>query len=357
MVKLKDIADVCNVNISTVSRALSGKSQGNSEKYQLILDVAKQMNYTPNVTARSLASGASKTIGLIVVGVESDYYTQIMKAVEKELYKYGYVLIVGIGNYDFKKEMDCLSAFVERQVDGIIMVGPFSSEFNDKLPQLQRLLRQPSVIVQAKTKCRFATHITMNDRAGIFEAVEYLTKLGHKNLGYISEKNAKTGRVYHFKDALAEYGLEFNEDFVKIGEGRLEIGGYQAMKAMLDMKRLPTAIFCSNDNIALGASKAIYECGLRIPQDISLMGYDGIKETAYLASALTTVGQPLQEMSQLAVQQIVNCADSREKEHFLDLTVQPHLIVRESTAPPIGDYLVVKNGVNWESEGKEACPK
>ena len=337
MARLKDIADLCNVNISTVSRVLSGKSSGNSKTYRLIHDVAEQLNYTPNITARSLASGASKTIGLILVGVESDYYTQIMKSVEKELYKYGYVLIVGIGNYDYKKEMDCLSAFVDRQVDGIIMVGPFSNEFNNRLTQLNRLFKQPSVIVQAKTKCRFATHITMNDRAGIFEAVEYLATIGHRQLGYVSEKNAKTGRLDHFKDALVKYNLAFNKDFVKIGEGRLEMGGYQAMKDMLRMEHLPTAVFCSNDNIALGASKAIYESGRRIPQDISIMGYDGIKEAAYLSPALTTVGQPLQEMSQLAVQQIVNRLSSQEKEHFLDLTVQPHLIVRESTAQLIGD--------------------
>ncbi|HYE84587.1 MAG TPA: LacI family DNA-binding transcriptional regulator [Clostridia bacterium] len=334
MATLKDIADICNVNISTVSRALAGKSTVNPKTRDNIRNVAEQLKYTPNLPARALAGGTTKTIGLIVLEVDSNYYAKIIKSVEQELHNHGYVLIVGIGNFEYQKELDCLKAFNSRHVDGIIMVGPFSEEFNTNLPNMREMFLQPSVIVQANTQCDFATHITMDDRTGIFAAVKHLIDLGHKRLGYISERNSKTRRINGFTEALTAYGLEYIPEYVKIGKGRFETGGYEAMNEMLDQGTRPTAVFFSCDNIALGATKAIYEHGLSIPRDISLVGYDGVKEAAYLPAALTTVVQPVAEMSRLAVQQIVSQIESNDRTANLRLSVQPQLVVRESSAPP-----------------------
>lgn len=340
MATLKDIADICNVNISTVSRALAGKRTVNPKTRDYIRKVADQLKYTPNLPARALAGGTTKTIGLIVLEVDSNYYAKIIKSVEQAFHQHGYVLIVGIGNYEYQKELDCLKAFNSRHVDGIIMVGPFSEEFNANLSNLKELFSHPSVIVQAKTKCGFATHITMDDRAGILAAVGHLAELGHKRLGYISERGSKTRRITGFTEALAAYGLPYYEEYVKIGSDRFEAGGYQAMNEMLNQASRPTAVFFSCDNIALGATKAIYEHGLSIPRDISLVGYDGVKEAAYLPAALTTVVQPVAEMSRIAVEQIVSQIESNDRTTNLCLSVQPQLVVRESSAPPPGKEFI-----------------
>jgi DNA-binding LacI/PurR family transcriptional regulator len=337
MVTLKTIAEQCNVSISTVSRALAGNTVVSEKKRAFICDVARSLDYTPNISARTLAGGKSGTIGLLIMEVESNYYASIVQSVGRELRELGYGFMVAIGDYDYRNELEALKSFDNRRMDGVIMVGPFSDQLNEDLPKLRNLFACPAVIVQASVRCDFATHITMDDRAGIASALQYLLSLGHKKFGFITEAQAHSRRLETFIDLLPQHGIEYNPMFVKIGNSRFEAGGYEAMNAMLERRDRPTAILFSSDNIAIGGVKAALEHGLKIPEDLSLVGYDGVKEVEYLFPALTTVVQSVNEMARIAVLGLMQRLKHGYTGDNMSLSVTPRLVVRDTTAPPPTD--------------------
>jgi len=332
MITLKDIAEKCNVNISTVSRALAGNTLVSKKTRMKICLVAEELNYRPHLPARTLAGGASKTIGIVVWGVETNYYARIIKSIEQYLHQYGYSLIIGIGNRNYEKELNCLESFNARFVDGIILVGPFSDRFNSELPKLKSLFHRPSVIIQARKNHSLANNIAVDDYAGILSAVKHLAGLGHRKIGFISIEKSRV-EFSDFKTAVSACGLHLEEKFVKIRPEAYEIAGYKAMQDMFLEDDLPTAIFFSTDYYAIGAAKAIREHGLHIPRDISLVGFYDIRESLYAVPPLTTVQLPVQEIVLMAAQQIVAQIESGEPVPNISITVQPQLLVRESCGP------------------------
>ena len=333
MVTLKDIAKKCNVNISTVSRALAENPLVNEQTRAYICRVAAELNYRPHLPARILAGSSSKTIGIVVWGVETNYYVRIIKNVEQYLHQHGYMLIVGIGNFNYEKEIHCLESFSSRHVDGIILAGPLSRRFNSELPKLKSLLHCPSVIIQAKKTHNFVNNIAVDDYSGILSAIKHLAELGHRKIGYISLKNSRV-QFSDFRAAIIACGLTPHEKFVKICSESYEIGGYQAMQDMFTEKSLPSAIFFGTDYYAIGAAKAIREHGLQIPRDISLVGFYDIRESLFAVPPLTTVQVPVQQIALMAAQQIVNQIESKESIPNVSLSVQPQLVIRESSGPP-----------------------
>ena len=334
MTTLKDIAKICNVNASTVSRALAGNPIINEETRTHICQVAAKLNYRPHLPARILAGRSSKTIGIVVWGVETNYYARIIKHVEQYLHQQGYMLIIGIGNNNYEKEIHCLESFNSRLIDGFIFAGPFSSRFNSELPRLKSLLLRPSAIIQAKKEHSFVNNIAIDDYAGILSAVKHLAELGHRKIGYISMEHSRV-QLSDFKTAIAASGLTLYENFIKIYPESYEIGGYKAMLEMFKEKTLPSAIFFATDYLAIGAAKAIRENGLQIPKDISLVGFYDIRGSLYATPPLTTVQIPIQQIALMAAQQVVSQIESSEPIPNVSLTVQPQLIVRESSGPPL----------------------
>ncbi|GHS97914.1 LacI family transcriptional regulator [Synergistales bacterium] len=334
MVTLKDIAEICNVSVSTVSRALAGSQLIGAAKQEFIRDTARRLHYVPNISARTLAGGKSGTIGLLIMSVESNYYASIVQSIGRELRELAYGFMVAIGDYDYRNELEALRSFDGRNMDGMILVGPFSEQLNDNLPKLLDLFSRPSVIVQAFARCDFATHITMDDKAGIASILEYLLDMGHKKIGFITERQSHSRRLETFLSLLPRYGVEHNPAFIKIGNSRFEAGGYEAMNAMLEQEERPTVILFNSDNIAIGGLKSVLEHGLKVPEDLSLVGYDGVKEAAYLPSPLTTVAQPVNEMARLAVAGLIQRLERGYKGEHINLSVTPRLVIRSTTAPP-----------------------
>ncbi|MDR3229996.1 MAG: LacI family transcriptional regulator [Synergistaceae bacterium] len=334
MVTLKNIADQCNVSVSTVSRALAGSRLVSAKQREIIRDAARKLNYVPNISARTLAGGKSGIVGLLIMSVESNYYASIVQSIGRELRECGYGFMVAIGDYDYRNELEALRSFASRNMDGIILVGPFSEQLNENLPKLSGLFTRPAVIVQAAVRCDFATNITMDDRAGIASALQCLLGMGHKKFGFITEKQSHSRRLETFVSLLPRYGIDYNPLFIRIGNSRFEAGGYEAMNAMLEQEDRPTAVLFSSDNIAIGGLKSVLEHGLRVPGDISLVGYDGVKEVAYLPFALTTVVQPVNEMAHIAVSGLVQRLRHGYAGDNINLSVTPQLTVRDTTAPP-----------------------
>jgi len=333
MATLKDIANACNLNISTVSRALADKSSVNPKTKELILSTASKLNYVPNFSAKALAGGKTKTIGLLTTSVNNNYRASQINFIERELNERGYSLIIGIGDFNCEKELGCIETFCQRSVDGIIMVGPFSNSFNDRLPSLKRKLTMPTVIIQANALCSFATNITMDDDYGISLAITHLKELGHSKIGYISETKFSNKRLLAFKRIMNELKIPINEDYISIGNGPFEIGGYDAMCALIEKNTLPTAIFSSCDNVALGVMKALHDYKIKIPEEISIVGYDSIKESAYFTPSLTTVAQPAKELTMIAVPKLIKQIEDDEGPEER-IYVYPNLIERCSTSTP-----------------------
>ncbi|WP_165452812.1 LacI family DNA-binding transcriptional regulator [Paenibacillus thalictri] len=351
MSTIEEIAKIAGVSASTVSRALANNKKISEKTIKRIEKIANELNYTPNLSARALTGKGTKLIGLIVPEITSNYYAQIINRVESELYAKGYALIIGTTGFNADKGIRNLEVFIGRAVDGIIYADEINfdevnvAEVKEKIKSLVEKNNEknnlPIVFLGFAGENTGHECITVDDEYGISLLVSHLVGLGHKSIGFIGEKLSKKARLPPFKKALAEWGLEYNEKFIKTdGNERFEAGGYMRMKELLAEGDLPTAVFATYDNIAIGAMKALHEAGLKVPEDISIIGFDNIKESEYLIPALTTVFPPIMEMTQRAVDILIEKIEKIDKNETVrkytaaKTTLYPELVLRQSTSAP-----------------------
>jgi len=279
---------------TTVSRALNDSpliSEATKSKVQAI---ARKYNYTPNVYARGLVLSKSYNIGLffstLKSGTSAGFFLDSVRGVNAVI-KDNYSLSVE-GVDDFRD----MSKISPRFFDGIILMSQ-SQEDNRFIQHVNRQ-RIPFVLLNREIEKPVVTTILADDKAGAFKATECLIKKGHRRIGIIEGKpefKNTQRRKEGFMQALSKHEIKFDEELIVTGNYDLD-GGYIAMKKILSNKNLPTAIFCFNDDMAVGAMKAIYEMELKIPSDISLIGFDDSEYAAYLNPALASVSRPIEQM-------------------------------------------------------------
>lgn len=295
MVTLKDIAKRANVNVSTVSRALNDSSEINEDTKKLIRKIAEEMNYTPNMSARALTGKGTMSIGIIIPEVISGYFAQMVNFIEAELKQASYSLIVGMTHHDYREEIHYMDVFAKRKVDGIIMAFSMYKELEKSLHTMKYHYKIPMVLIQTFKHFTDYDYIMVDDAQGIDSAIRHLHELGHREIGFLADQVSSRLRFEGFKMGMKNCGLKLNDRFVKIGNEMFEEGGYLQAKELLKEKELPTAIFAGYDHMAIGAMRAFQEQGLKVPEDISVVGYDNIREAAYLPMPLTTVSPPIRE--------------------------------------------------------------
>lgn len=332
MVTLKDIAQKAGVNKSTASRALSGKGVISGEKRAEILKIADELGYIPNASAKVLAGEKAKTIGIILPEIDCNYYASVVGTIENRLKEIGYSLIIGQTGFEFDNELHYLELFARKNLDGIIFDLYNHNKFMMEFKRIKKSLNVPVVFIECFNALTDYDVINIDNHHGVDLAVGHLKFFGHQRIGFISEFLSSPVRLPAFEASLEKHGLPIDHNLIKIGKERLEEGGYLRMQELLTTNPSVTAVFASYDTMAQGAMKAIKEHGLRIPEDISIVGFDNIRESAYFSVPLTTVAPPVMEMGGIAVNILMDKIKNGDSNLIQHISLKPRLVIRDSTA-------------------------
>lgn len=294
-VTIKDIARLANVSHTTVSRALNDSPLINIETKEKIKEIAKELNYIPNYNAKSLVLDKSYNIGLffstINEGTSPNFFYETVRGVNGVIRDKYNLIVRGIDDYKNYNNIN------NKNFDGLIIM---SQSIHDNVFIYDVLNKGiPLVLLNRELEDVHITNILSDDKMGAYKAVEYLINQGHREIAIIEGKEgfkSSTERKQGFIEAIIDNNIPINKDYIMKGNYDLE-SGYKAMKTLLSKSRIPTAVFCSNDDMAVGAMKAIVESGLRVPEDISILGFDDNLFSAFLTPTLTTVKRPIEKIS------------------------------------------------------------
>jgi len=331
-VSIKDIARVAHVSPSTVSRALANSSRVKPDTRIQIQHLASEMGYFPSQVARSLVMQRTRTIGLIATTITDLFQAEVIQFVEQTALKHSYSVILAHSGSESERELAELQVLRERRVDGIILV---SARADPTCVSALRGVGMPIILINNVRNDEYVGSVRVDNRGGSRQATEHLLELGHRRIAYISGPSTEWDNVERqkgYEQALLSYGLSPDPALIAPGDSRPR-GGMESMEKLLALSHPPTAVFCYNDASALGALRAAHAAGLRVPQDLSVVGFDNIDLAAHFEPPLTTIAQPMQDMGQKAVEMILDLLAGAQAPE--DCVLPGHLIVRESTMPPL----------------------
>jgi DNA-binding LacI/PurR family transcriptional regulator len=330
MATLQDIAVAVGVTQTTVANALKGKGNVSEATRQHVLKCAEELGYRPNILARSLAQGKTDTLGFLLPTIANPFYPEIAEAIERTAGQRGYQMLLCNTYYDFQQGRQHLERLVSRWVDGIIVMGS-SMDIADLVTHFRRGL--PIVLCdwQENESPRGIPQVSVDFRRAGALAAEHLLSLGHRQIGIIVSEPQQTLRLEGFRAALQAAGLPLEDEMIQQGHSTLE-SGYAAARAFLAAPVRPTALFATTDWMALGAMEAILDAGLRVPQDISIVGLDDIVVSAHIRPPLTTVAVPKFQLAKEATELLLGLINEESPSQLARL-IEPALIVRQSTAP------------------------
>ena len=327
-VTLKDVAKVAGVSYATVSRALSGSSEISEETRRRILKLCKEMGYTPNSVARSMVKRCTNILGLIVPSLNNPFMSELTGHLEIYARTRGYNLMVCNSSYDHDLEKEVFSLLAGRQVDGIVMI-PVGHESYASLSPLTAQV--PTVFISENMKDYPENYVSVDNYKGMQIATEYLYSLGHRSILYFgARQDSKTHqlRLEGYLSTCERLGLTPHVLPSSYTRSSREVGYAMAGEYFSHPTR-ETAILCAADMLAIGVMQAAFEAGIRIPKDISLMGFDNISFSALPQIDLTTVNQPTQQMAISSVDMLLERIKDPTAEHT-KLILPPSLIVRKS---------------------------
>jgi LacI family transcriptional regulator len=326
---LADIARALGVSKMTVSRAINNHPEISPETRARILEAAHRMNYRPNQYARALTTNRSGLLGVIVPDLMHSYFAEICRGIETVAKPLGYQNLICSTDEDAANEEDEIEALLPR-TDGLILA---SSATPDDTKFYRRILREHARLVLidrqiAGLKCSSVT--TDDVKVGVL-ATEHLISLGHRRVGHLKGTAASTAqmRFEGYKRALAKHRITFEESLVRAC-GFTETDGYQSMREWIASGDVPSALFAANDPAAIGAMTALAEAGLKIPDDVAIVGGGNIHYGDMLKVPLTTVAWSTAEMGQSAARLLVAMVESKKRTREQHIIVEPELVVRES---------------------------
>ncbi len=331
LTSIKDIARIANVSYSTVSRALQNSSLISRRTTEKIQRIAQESGYRPSAVARGLVTQKTKTIGVVVTSIADPFVSEVVNGIEECGNDHGYSVFLGNSNADPTRETKVVHSFSERRVEGIVVT---SSRVGALYTPLLSEMKVPIVLVNNQHPGEFVHSVMIENVKGSLEATNHLIQLGHCRIAYVGDRfghQSDTERFAGYRQALERAGLPFLPELVIDGDGRPEEGA-SAVGTLLHLSNPPTAIFCYNDMTALGALRRIHMNGLRVPEDISVVGFDDLFIASYTQPPLTTVRQPMRRMGMLAMESLLALMSGQDSAAVVKVPAE--LIVRESTAPP-----------------------
>jgi LacI family transcriptional regulator len=328
-VTIKDIARQSGVNISTVSRALNDAYGVHQETRRHVLAVAARLNYRPNRVARGLATGRSHTLALIVSDIRNPFFAEVARGAEDAARAGGCDLVLCNSDLDPGKQMEYVASLLEKQVDGILMNSV--TDLNRKQQDQLAASGVPIVLLNRSAASKSFSTVCADNEAGGVLAAQYLLRLGHQNIAHLTgprRHGNMTDRARGFLRVLKATNPP-RRLTVLHGENSF-LGGYTLAKKLLLQQPEVSAIFAANDLIAFGAIRAMLELGRRVPEDISLIGFDNVDLAGVVHPPLTTIHQPKYEMGRAAVETLLRLARNKDKPVPEHLLLGVELIERES---------------------------
>lgn len=308
MATIKDVAERAGVSASTVSHVINDTRRVSDASRAAVMRAMQDLNYQPNRLARSLRNRRTQTLGILLPNNANPFFAQVLEGIESAAYDHGYNVILGNANDDPARELAYLDILLSKQVDGVVLV---STGANRAALDFLAARTKPVVMVDRAPGAGYNdfqvdTVFTENQHGGVL-ATQHLIDLGHRRIGCIggpSLINSSADRVVGYRQALAAAGISEDPELIVSGNFEHE-SGYRACQQLLALAEPPTAIFVSNDLMAVGALCAIHEAGLRVPDDLSVVGYDDIPLASFTVPRLTTIAQPAGELGARAVDLLV----------------------------------------------------
>jgi DNA-binding LacI/PurR family transcriptional regulator len=322
--KIQEVAKRANVSVATVSRTLNHDPRVSPATAERVWVAVKELKYIPNFQARSLVSGKSRLIGLIVSDITNPFFPELVKGFEDVAVEHGYDLIVASTGYDEERMAGCVRRMIERKVDAVAIM---TSEMKQPLTEQLERRALPMVFLDLGQPGKLVSNIRVNYQVGIELAVQHLLELGHQRIAFISGPE-------HLKSALVRRSAFLqclagrDQRYVEQGDHKIE-GGFEAMERLLQVDPRPTAVLASNDLTAVGALRAIHHAGLRVPDDISVIGFDDIILAQFTDPPLTTVRLSRTEIARRSFHSLITAIEGRED--GTEVVVDTTLVVREST--------------------------
>lgn len=328
-----DIAKQLNLSKSTVSRALTGHPNVSAKSREMVLQLAKKLDYQRNMLSVSLLTSQSHTLGIIVPEFLTAFFPEVVVGAQEVATEAGYNVIVSQSNESYETEIANTKVMLENRVDGLMVSITKETRNYDHLKVFHRK-GIPIVFFNRVCEEMLVPKVTVNDYDGAFIIVEHMIKTGKKRIAHLAGPDSlliSRKRLNGYKDALIKYGLPINEELIipydlSLNKVRIYV------KHLLDMEQPPDAIFTINDPAGIEALKIIKERGLKIPEDIAVAGFNNDYASDLIEPGLTTISQPIRDMGRIAARQLVNMMDKDVSQWKASTTVlDPHLIVRGST--------------------------
>jgi LacI family transcriptional regulator len=327
----RDVAKKANVSFMTVSRVINGLDNVKKETREKVLKAINELGYYPNAAARALNRNKTNVIGIIVPYYEhflaSPYFVELLLEMEKYVALKGYDLIFNTSKTKFFN-IDYSILYKQRKVDGLIILAPSIHE-----ESLEKLVHEtiPFVIVGGMEENEYINYVDIDNIKGTREAVEYLLNLGHKRIGLvtgISYVMDGRQRLQGYINTLNSHNIKIDNNLIFKGDFT-EKSGYDALYYFFSLKHPPTAVFCSNDHMAVGVYKAAHEKNIKIPVDLSVIGFDDIKLASFLTPPLTTIRQPIDILGKTTAKLMIDCIEKKIKS-VRKIIITPELIIRAS---------------------------
>ncbi len=328
LITIKEVAEFAKVSQSTVSRALNGHASVKEANRQKVFDAIEELGYQPNAFAQALASNRSYSIGMLVGTLDGPFYGPLMHTVEKIVRKDNYHLIITSGQERYEEEQESLRFLSSKKVDGLVLNADMLSD-SDILAITQQT---PATILMNRYIPEIADRcICVDNEFGAYIAIEHLIECGHKHIGCVTgqlSKNDSRDRLQGYRSALSKHDVNYEPNYVI--EGRFDHNGnHETISRLLDRAPHLTAIFCMNDNIAMAAYGVCHERGLKVGEDISIVGFDNDSHSAYMSPSLTTVNFPKSEMATEAAKGVLNIIKGQGTDG-ITTKLSPTLIKRSS---------------------------
>jgi LacI family transcriptional regulator, galactose operon repressor len=330
---IKDVANRAGVSITTVSHVINKTRFVSEERVWRVQAAMEELNYQPNTLARSLRMGETKTIGLIVPDNSNPFFAEISRVIEDIGFKKGYGVFLCNSDGILEKEAAYIRMLIAKQVDGVVFIAAENTQEN-----LMDLTRRnfPVVVVDRDMPDPMFDVVLVNNEQGGCDAVNYLLSLGHTRIACItgpSQLTPAASRVEGYRHGLLSARIPIAEELIVPGDFRSS-GGEKAMEQLLQLDQPPSAVFACNDLMAIGALRAMRNHNLRVPQDISVIGFDDISISVEVTPALTTVAQPIEGLATCAAELLIKrIQNDHEDEPAQRVILDTQLVVRDSCAP------------------------
>ncbi len=329
-VRLKDVAKHAGVGVGTASRVLNNEKSVNDELRRRVLNSMRELGYQPNAIARSLKSRQTKTIGIILPDISNGYYSEIVRGAEDVAHENDYSIILCNSDNRGRKEEKIITNLEEKQLDGYVIM---SHKISQRTLNIIKKLKKPTVSISTYMPYKQVSTINISNFNAAKTAVDFLLENGHTKIAIITgpqeDRDSGLCRLGGYKQALIDHGIEINENIIANAYAYNYDEGFRCARELVDKIKQFTAVFASSDHLAIGAMKAFWLESIKIPEDISIIGFDNINVSEYTLPPLTTIHQPRYEMGRAAIEQLcclINDSDAVAE----NITLKHSLVERET---------------------------